>query len=57
MKVVGISRDQVDRVARIYHLNADAGAALGITMRSFSRLCRRFDIETVRRRDMGSPGN
>lgn len=40
------SREQVERVARIYHHNADACAALGITLRSFSRLCRRFEIET-----------
>ena len=42
----GIPREQVERVARMYHQNADACAALGITLRSFSRLCRRFDIET-----------
>mgnify|MGYP001471519479 CR=1 FL=1 len=38
--------DQVRRVARIYRCNADAAAALGITTRSFSRLCRQEGIET-----------
>ena len=42
----GITRDQIERVARIYKSNQDAGRALGIDMRSFSRLCRRYDIET-----------
>ena len=48
----GITRDQIERVARIYKSNQDAGRALGINMRSFSRLCRRYGIETpyVRRR-------
>lgn len=41
-----VPRDQVQRVARVYHPNADASAALGITLRSFSRLCKRFRIET-----------
>ena len=42
----GIERQQIERVARIYHSNEDAGRALGITMRSFSRLCRQYQIET-----------
>ncbi len=42
----GISRDQVERVARIYKTNEDASRALGIEMRSFGRLCRRHGIET-----------
>ena len=41
-----ISEKRVDRVARIYHSNQDASHALGIAMRSFSRLCRRYDVET-----------
>ena len=41
-----IPREQVEHVARLYHHNGDACAALGITLRSFSRLCRRFGIET-----------
>lgn len=56
----GIPREQVERVARIYHQNADACAALGITLRAFSRLCKRFDIETPyarrRRRSAGARG-
>ena len=48
----GITREQVERVARIYNSNKGAGQALGIKMRSFSRLCRRYGIETpyMRRR-------
>ena len=40
------SREQVERVARIYHHTADACAALGITLRSFSRLCRKYQVES-----------
>ncbi len=42
----GADRDQIERVARIYASNEDAAQALGIVMRSFSRLCRRHGIET-----------
>ena len=42
----GFSRDQVERVARIYKSGGDASRALGVTMRSFSRLCRKYAIET-----------
>jgi hypothetical protein len=42
----GISREQIERVARIYKHNQDASQALGITMRSFGRLCRKYGIET-----------
>ncbi|MFH1572184.1 MAG: hypothetical protein ABIL09_29610 [Gemmatimonadota bacterium] len=48
----GITREQIERVARIYKSNEDACRALGIQMRSFGRLCRRHGIETpwVRKR-------
>ena len=48
----GITRDQIERVARIYKTNEDASQALGIAMRSFGRLCRKYGVETpyVRRR-------
>lgn len=42
----GFSRDQIERVARMYRHNGDASRALGITIRSFSRLCRRYEIES-----------
>ena len=57
-----ISQDRIERVARIYYNNQDASRALGIAMRSFSRLCRRYDVETpyARRRrrlqECGSQG-
>jgi hypothetical protein len=41
-----ISRDRIERVARIYANNQDASRALGIALRSFSRLCRRYEVET-----------
>ena len=41
-----IGRERVERVARIYHSNKDASQALGITLGSFGRLCRKFGIET-----------
>ena len=42
----GFSREQIDRVARMYKCNGDACRALGITLRSFSRLCRKYDLES-----------
>lgn len=41
-----VTRDQVERAARVYHRNVDASAALGVTLRSFGRLCREFEVET-----------
>jgi hypothetical protein len=53
-----VNRDQVARAARLYHQNADASAALGVTPRSFSRLCRQLGIETpyARRRRQSTKG-
>ena len=42
----GITREQIERVARIYKTNEDASQALGIAMRSFGRLCRKYGVET-----------
>ena len=52
----GITREQVERVARIYRSNQDASRALGIEPRSFGRLCRRYGIETpyVQKRQQGA---
>jgi len=44
--MAGIDRYCVERVARMYASNEEAARALGIVMRSFSRLCRRHGIET-----------
>lgn len=41
---------RVERAARIYASNQDAGQALGIAPGSFGRLCRRFGIETPKAR-------
>lgn len=42
----GIERERLERVARLYSSNDLASQVLGITARSFSRLCRRFGVET-----------
>ncbi len=42
----GVEKETVERVARVYKSNQDASSALGITMRSFGRLCRKYDVET-----------
>ncbi len=42
----GFTKDTIARVARVYKSNQDASSALGITLRSFGRLCRKFDVET-----------
>ena len=43
-------RDRIERAARIYASNRDAGLALGIAPSSFGRLCRRFGVETPKAR-------
>ncbi len=42
----GFTKEQVERVARMYHRVDDASRAMGITPRSFSRLCRKYEIDT-----------
>ena len=42
----GITREQVERVARMYNSNQDAARVLEIDPRSFARLCRRHGIQT-----------
>ena len=41
-----ITRERLERVARMYKSNQDASQALGIKMRSFGRLCRNYGIQT-----------
>ena len=41
-----ISRQQIERAARLYRSNLDASRALGITLQAFGRICRRYGIET-----------
>lgn len=41
-----IERQRIERAARLYSTNEAAGRALGIDPRSFSRLCRRYGVET-----------
>ncbi len=52
MLLNSVSPESLARVARLYRTNKEAGAALGLTMRGFSRACRRHGIETpAARRD------
>jgi|TARA_Y100000310_G_scaffold89350_1_gene86452 hypothetical protein len=44
------TREQIERVARIYSSNEDAGRALGIAGGSFGRICRRLGVETPQAR-------
>jgi hypothetical protein len=41
-----VSRDEIERVARMYNQNKDASSALGISLRYFARLCRHYGVET-----------
>jgi hypothetical protein len=41
-----VSKEQIERVVRVYGSNKDASQALGIAMQSFGRICRRYGIET-----------
>ncbi len=41
-----IDRERIERAARMYSTNEAASRALGIEPRSFSRLCRRYGVET-----------
>ena len=45
-----IERERIERAARIYANNRDAGIALGIAPGSFGRLCRRYGVETPQAR-------
>ena len=55
----GFDQETIERVARMYRSNGDASRALGITLRSFSRLCNKYGIETPyakRRRALAAVG-
>jgi hypothetical protein len=49
-----IARERIERAARIYASNADAGVALGIAPGSFGRLCRHYGIDTPKLRRLRS---
>jgi len=40
-----VDREEVERVARMYPSGAAAARALGITVKTFINLCRRFGVE------------
>ena len=46
-----VSKERIERVARMYSDNKSAGEAIGIAPGSFSRLCTKYGIDTpIRRR-------
>ena len=49
-----IARERIERAARIYASNTDAGLALGIAPGSFGRLCRHYGIDTPKNRRIRS---
>ena len=49
-----IARERIERAARIYASNTDAGLALGIAPGSFGRLCRHYGIDTPKNRRLRS---
>jgi hypothetical protein len=51
-----VSREQLERVARMYKSNEDASRALGISLGGFSRACRRHGIMTPFTRRYGQRG-
>lgn len=57
MILTGVPVEILERAARVYKTNKDAGAALGLSMRGFARACRRYGIETpyARRRRFTRP--
>ena len=48
-----IDPERIERAARIYSSNKNASAAMGITPGAFSRLCKRYGIETPQQRRRG----
>lgn len=47
---IHLEKTRVERAARLYANNRDAGLSLGITPGAFGRACRRFGIETPQQR-------
>lgn len=41
-----ISRERIERAARIYASNKEASRALGVTPWTFGRLCRNYGVES-----------
>jgi len=41
-----VSKDQLERVCRMYKSNVDAGRAMGISSSSVGRLCKRMGVES-----------
>ena len=45
-----IPKERVERAARIYRSNHEAAAAMGIKPGSFSRLCKKYGIDSPTQR-------
>ena len=41
-----VTRDRIERAARVYRSNTDAARAMGIAHQTFVRLCREYGVET-----------
>ena len=48
------TRDQLERVARVYKTNKDASQALGIATRTFTRQCERLGVLPPSKRARGA---
>ena len=46
VRAIKVSREEVARAARMYHLNQDAARALDISDVTFTDYCEKFGIET-----------
>jgi hypothetical protein len=51
-----VDPSRVERAARLYVSNKEAGQALGIAAGSFGRLCRQYGIQTPQARRRRRPG-
>ena len=45
-----LTRDRIERAARIYRSNREAAQALGCNPNSFGRACRKYGIKTPKER-------
>ena len=46
-----LTRNEVERAARVYRMNKDAWQALGISDKTFVKLCHRYGVVTPAERE------
>jgi len=56
-KETQFTKERIERAARIYSTTSGAAAALGIKPGSFSRLCRKYEIETPQQQKQNRRGS